>query len=59
MELNDLFKKLYGESAERPEEVHKPEPQLKSRSGRAFLETLKNGPKPTDLRTADPGSESD
>jgi hypothetical protein len=56
MAQNDLFKKLYGESEERPEEVREPVPHLKSRSGRAFLESLKNGAQSPDLRTADPGS---
>ena len=60
MGQNELFEKLYGDHDPRPEEERVEEPPvIKSRSGRAFLESLKNGPKPTDLCTADPGSVPD
>ncbi len=59
MGQDNLFEKLYGEPEPRPEEDKKVTPHLKSRSGRAFLETLKNGAQPGDLCTTDTGSKPD
>jgi len=58
MGQNDLFEKLYGEPAPRPtEEPAKAPPHLKSRSARAYLETLKNGHEQSpDFRATDTGS---
>ena len=58
MGQNDLYTKLYGESKPRPAEEREVEPHLKSRSGRAFLEALKNE-QSTNLSASDTGSESD
>ena len=59
MTQDSLFEKLYGEPEPRPAEEREVPPHLKSRSGRAFLETLKNGAQPTNLRTSDTGSKPD
>ena len=61
MTQDNLFEKLYGEPEARPTEEPTEEPtvappHLKSRSGRAYLETLKNGSQPTNLRATDTGS---
>lgn len=56
MGQNDLFEKLYGEPEPRPAEEREVPPHLKSRSGRAYLETLKNGTQPTNLPASDTGS---
>lgn len=56
MGQNDLYTKLYGKSTPRPNEEREVAPHLKSRSGLAFLETLKNGTQSPDLPTSDTGS---
>jgi len=57
--MNDLFEKLYGQPNPVPEEEREVEPHLKSRSGRAFLESLKNGTQSPDFPASDTGSKSD
>ena len=59
MTQGSLFEKLYGESEPRPAEEREVSPHLKSRSGRAYLETLKNGVQPTNLPASDTGSKPD
>lgn len=42
MTQDSLYEKLYGTPKPNPEEERKVEPHLKARSGRAFLESLKD-----------------
>jgi len=42
MGQDSLFERLYGDPAPDPKEDRQVEPHLKSRSGRSFLESLRN-----------------
>jgi len=58
MGQNDLFERLYGQPQPDPEEGREVEPHLKSRSGRSFLESLRNE-QSTDFPASDTRSEQD
>lgn len=58
MGQNNLYERLYGQPLPDPKEDQKVEPCLKSRSGRSFLESLRNEERLGDSCQPDASGES-